>query len=80
MEGGGQEYLNKTNTEMDCAALVIAQRSAATGATWSYGSKGCWAEFGDHIASSSSFRTCLFKSGKVFSINLINKLKINKIH
>ena len=66
VEGGKEEYLNTTDTESDCEALVIKHRPTATGATWHYLSKHCRPEFGDHIVSSSRYRTCLFKFGKAF--------------
>ena len=66
VSGGREEYLDKANTENDCASLVISQRPAATGATWSPYSKRCHAEFGDNIPKSSRFRACLFTSGNKF--------------
>ena len=69
MKGGGSDYLDKTDTESECASLVIARKSSATGATW--GKKGskkkrCWAEYGNSIKSDSKKRACLFTAGNNF--------------
>ena len=67
VSGGREELLSRIlNTENECASLVMAQRLAATGATWDPRAKSCYAEFGDNIPKSDRFRACLFTSGNGF--------------
>ena len=72
MTGGREDYLEKTDTENECASLVMARKSSATGATWGkqnarWGEyKYCYAENGNRIVSDSEYRTCLFTAGNNF--------------
>ena len=66
MKGLPSEYVAEADREDDCAMLVNKHYPKALGATWIGRSedkfaKGCWAEFGDELVSSSSSRTCSFK-------------------
>ena len=65
MEGGKEEYMGTAKTGAACASLVMREESTAMGATWSLHDTKCYAEFGDHIVSSSKYKTCLFKAGKM---------------
>ena len=58
--GGTEKQIGKTDTENECADLVLSKESSANGATWGTGK--CFAEFGaTEINGAPSWRTCLFK-------------------
>ena len=64
--GSAPKMLGETNTENECASLVIAQSPAATGATWKPSNKTCWASFGKLVVSDPNHRSCLFTAGNNF--------------
>ena len=70
VQGGKRDYIDMTNTDAACASLVMKKKPSAMGATWAANDSRCYAEFGDYIVSSSKYKTCLFRAGKMCSMNL----------
>ena len=60
IRGNEKKIGKKANSEEECAELVFNEESSATGATWEETTNNCWAEFGNEIKFSSSYRACLF--------------------
>ena len=68
MQGSIARYVANISSETTCAKYVKHKYPKALGATW-HDKSGCWAEFVEHMAHSSSHRTCLIQ-GNFDCINL----------
>ena len=64
--------MGTTNTDDECASLVIAQKPEAAGISWFQTNKKCWAELagkdGNRIVKKNlkNYRACLFTAGNNF--------------
>jgi len=68
--------MGTTNTDTECASLVIAQKPEAAGITWFQTKKQCWAErvhptkgiAGNSVVNKNlkNHRACIFTAGNNF--------------
>ena len=84
MQGDREEFIGESNSEEHCADLVLLRRPSATGATFYGAWRYCYAEFGNHIVGSSTYRTCLFQtttgSGNIFTTLVKNHISIYQMN
>ena len=58
------QFLNYTDTRDECVKLVVQTKPNANAATYSVGSKYCYAGFGvTGTTGSTSYQTCIFDQG-----------------